>query len=144
MAATTGFVGFGSVFRRGDGASPEVFTTVGPCVSIKNFEHTLETVDATHLDSTSKHEEVLPTIYRTGTLSVTLHYDPANAAQANLRTDFLAATLRNFKIVFSNTAASEFLFSGYITKIALGDTTVDGVQTVDVEIKLSGTVTFTV
>lgn len=144
MAATTGFTGHGTVFKRGDGATPEVFSNVGPCVSIKQSDHTLETVDATHLDSTDRHEEVLPTIFRSGPIALSLHWDPTVTAQASLRTDFLARTLRNFKIVFPNAAASEFAFSGYITKFALGETTVDGVQVLDVEIKPTGAFTLTV
>lgn len=144
MAATTGFVGFGSVLKIGDGGGTEAFNSLGNIISITPHESTLGTVDATHMESLNYHEEVLPTIFRTSPVQVQVQWDPTNTYQAQALTDHQARTLRNFKIVFSNAATSEFAISGYIVKWAVGEATAEGIVPLSLEIKPTGKPTFTV
>lgn len=66
MAATVGTSGFGTLLKVGDGASPtEAFTAIAEVKSISGPSMSMETIDATHMESPSGYREILPS-FRNG------------------------------------------------------------------------------
>lgn len=125
MSATQGSSGFGTLLKRGDGATSEVFTTVAEVKSISGPSLSMETIDATHMESPSGFREWLPSFKDGGEVTFDLNFLPAVAAQTGLTTDFKNRTKRNWKIVWPNTGATKWSFAGYITgftpSAAVGD-----------------------
>ena len=71
-----GLDAFGTLFQRGDGGSPEVFTTVAHVTDISAPELSRETHDVTAHDSTDKWREFTGGLKDGGEVSLELNYDP--------------------------------------------------------------------
>lgn len=140
MAATVGSSGFGTLLKRGSGATVETFTTVAEVKTISGPSLSMETIDATHMESPSGYREWLPSFKDGGEVTFDLNFLPATAAQTGITTDFAARTKRNWKIVWPNTAGTTWSFSGYITgftpSAAVGD-----ILAASATIKVTGAVT---
>jgi hypothetical protein len=136
MAATQGKGGFGTLLQVGDGGGPETFSTVAEIVDVVPGDVSLETADATHMESPSGFRERVATLLDSGPVTARLNWIGGDSTQAGLRTDQTAKTLRNFKIVAPG-AAYEWTFSAFVTRI--GDATPMGdVIRIDVELTPSG------
>jgi hypothetical protein len=130
MGVSEGFVGFGSLFKIGDGASPETFTTVAEVKSIKPGKMTAGTADVTHMESPNEHREKIPTgLKDTSPFVISGNYLPKNATQGmtgrGLAKLFQDQTVFNFKIVLSDSVSSEWTNSGFITGLEIGDLVLD-------------------
>lgn len=118
MAATQATTGFGTLFQVGDGGGPEAFTTLAEVRSIDGPDMSLEFVDATHMESPSNFREIIPTFLDAGEVSVDVNFLPNHATQdgaTGVLADWLARTLRNFKIVWPDAGNPEWDFAGYVT-----------------------------
>lgn len=140
MAATVGSSGFGTLLKRGDGATVESFATVAEVKSISGPSLSMETIDATHMESPSGFREWLPSFKDGGEVTFDLNFLPATAAQTGLTTDFRNRTKRNWKIFWPNTGTTKWSFSGYVTgftpSAAVGD-----ILAASATIKVTGDVT---
>lgn len=108
--------GFGALLKRGDGGSPEVFTTLAEVVNIGSVETRLSTVDATHMESADAHMEKIPTLLETGEVSLELNYLPGDTTQNNIRNDCLNRTLRNFQITIPG-STKIVSFAAFVTQV---------------------------
>lgn len=140
MAATVGSSGFGTLLKRGNGATTETFTTVAEVKSISGPSLSMETIDATHMESPNNYREWLPSFLDGGEVSFDLNFLPATAAQTGLTTDFAARTKRNWKIYWPNSGATKWSFSGYITGFTPSAATGD-ILAASCTIKVTGGVT---
>jgi hypothetical protein len=145
MTASTGFVGRGTVLKIGDGASPEVFSTVVNVSNINITGRTANEVDFTHLASSSGYAEFRQGTKDPGEISMTVHFDPAAATHGSSGVGILAlfnaGTLFNFKIDFAG-AGKSYMFTG--TGYYSGDDITIGPDdpvTRDVTIRVSGPLT---
>lgn len=139
MSATVGTSGYGTLLKKGDGATAEVFTTVAEVKSISGPNLSMDTIDATHMESPNAFREFIPSLKSAGDVTLEMNYLPANANQAGFITDFQNRTLRNWKIVFPDAATTTWAFSGYITAFA-PSAAVDGMLTASATITVSGDV----
>jgi predicted secreted protein len=73
-----GIAGLGAELLLGDGASSPNFNLVANVTSIGGPALALDTEDVTAHDSTGGWEEVVPTILRTGEVTLDINYDPAS------------------------------------------------------------------
>lgn len=73
----SGLDGFGTLLKRGDGADPEVFTTIAGLSSITGPGLERETLDVTAHDSPDAYREFLGGIKDPGEVSVEVNYDPS-------------------------------------------------------------------
>lgn len=125
MSATAGTSGFGTLLKRGSGATVETFTTVAEVKNISGPALSMETIDATHMESPSGYREWLPSFKDGGEVTFDLNFLPATAAQTGLTTDFAARTKRNWQVVWPDTATTTWSFSGFVTgftpSAAVGD-----------------------
>jgi len=104
----------GTKLQRGDGASPEVFTTIPEIRDITFPPLTTDFVDVTNHDSVGDFEEVIPTIRRSGELVAEMNYLPQSATQNVMLTDQAAKVKRNFKMIMIDPANTEWAFTAYV------------------------------
>lgn len=93
----------------------EVFTTVAEVINISGPGLSLETTDVTNMTSTGAWREHIATLKDTGEVTIDLNWAPEDTGHVNLIADLNNRTLRNFKIVWPNVAATTWTFSGYVT-----------------------------
>lgn len=134
---------FGTLLKRGDGGAPETFTTVAEVQSLNGPEVTADTKDVTTHSSgaATPWEEVLPTLLRSGEVSMTLGFLPGTAGHKALLTDITGRVKRNWQMIFPDAGSTTWPFSAYVTKVG-PQAEVDGVLQADVTIKLTGAITF--
>ena len=128
----------GMVLQVGNAASPEVFTTIPELTNIAGPGGTAAVIDVTDLSSTAKEKRMGLT--DEGQVTATMNYIPANTVHAGLRTDRINRTLRTFRIVFTDSPATIWTFTGYVLGLPI-DNAVDGVTTANLTIEVSGSVT---
>ena len=64
----------GIALKKGDAASPEVFTTIAEVRTIKWDNYKLDTVEVTNMDSPDFYKEYIPTLLDAGELSADVNY----------------------------------------------------------------------
>lgn len=137
-------LGFGLQLKRGDGASPEVFTAIAEVFAANLPSLSRAALDATSHDSADAFREFVGGLAEGGEISVEAHYLPANATHGfstGLGSDFNDKTVRNFKMVLPNSLGT-WAFSALVTKYN-PTSPVDGKMTLSVTLKISGKPTFT-
>ena len=117
-------------------------TAIANIKSIKGPGIKVDVADVTTHDSTSAWEEAVATIIRTGEVTVSIVYDPANATVKNAAAGFLAILAARAAVTWDITmpGAAVISFSG----IAVGfepDLPHDGAATAELKIKPTGAVT---
>src|SRR5512146_1632725 len=95
--ATQAVLGAGTLFKIGNGASPEVFTTVGEGRNIGAFGQQNDLIEVTHFQSTARE-------YNYGLadgmeFTITMNYLPSDAAQVAALAAQAARTTKNFQYV---------------------------------------------
>lgn len=106
---------FADAALSGGTAGVEEFTTIAEVTNISGPGRSLETIDATHMESTDAYREYLPSLKDGGELNFDLNYLPADANQLGLSEDMENRIRRNFRIVWTDVANSTDQFSGYVT-----------------------------
>lgn len=104
----------GTLLKVGDGGGTEVFTTLAEVTDISGPGLSGGIVEISHMESTYK--EYDNTYPDGGEVSVSGNFLPAGATHQALLDDYVAGTLRNFKIVWSDGSSTEWAFSAYVTK----------------------------
>lgn len=129
----------GVVISVADGASPLVYSAIGEIVSFTGPGGSANVIDVSALDSSAR--EKLVGLADNGQLTLEVNYDPANeATHSSLRVDRDAATLRDFRIVFTDTGAEQWDFQGYILGFSVGGS-VDEKVNATYTIEITGTIT---
>ena len=103
----------GVLLQRSAGGSPDVFSTVGEVLSFDGPSRSLPTEDVTSFDSTW--QEQIAGIPDGGQVTFGMNYIPGNGQQIGLQEDLENGTLRAFRLVMTDSAASRFEFSGFVT-----------------------------
>ena len=138
---TQGKAALGTLIKSGNGASPEVFTTIAEVNNIDGPEELLEFVEATHHQST--YREFIPTLPGVSDLPLTLNFLGDETTQgfttAGLRKDLRDKALRHFEIVFTNGDTASF--SAYVMRFKSG-APVNGLLTANATLKVSGLLTW--
>jgi len=126
--------GVGTVFKRNAVALAEVNSISGP-------NRTRDTIDVTTLDSTGGYREFIGGFRDGGEVVLDMNYTRAGFDALN--TDFENnTTAQTYVIVMSDTGATEFSFSGWVT--ALGKSIpLDDKVTMSCTIKIDGQITET-
>jgi hypothetical protein len=128
----------GTLIQKGDGATPEVFATIGDIGDISGPGFTRELHDASV--QTSDWAVVIPGMKRGQEITFTVNFDPAGSTHdhsTGILADFLNGTKRNWRIVFPDTASTKWEFAGYVVGFP-PTSPVDGVLTADITIGITG------
>jgi predicted secreted protein len=140
--ATAAISGYGTLLKRGDGGSPETFSTVGEVRSISG--PSMETDEAevtTHSSAASgAYKEFILTLIDAGSVEFETNYVPSDTTHIGLRTDFINRTKRNWQIVLPG-AIQTISFSGYVKSMPFGFP-VDDAITQKISIRCTGAPTF--
>jgi hypothetical protein len=129
----------GVLFQRGNGATPEVFTTIGEVVSFNGPDGSASEIDVTSLTSSAK--EFRLGLYDEGQISFECNLLPVDTAQIGLRADRAAGTQRNFQIVLTDTGTTTLSFAAFVKQFAISGG-VDAVMKASVTLRVTGTVTW--
>lgn len=108
-----GIDGRGTALQRGDGATPEVFTTIANVTSINPPSMERETIDVTAHDSVDGWMEFVGGLKDGGEVSADINYDPSE--HDILAADFDDEEPRNYRIVFPDPDATTWSFSAILT-----------------------------
>lgn len=141
--ATQALSAYGTLLKRGDGGSPETFTTVPEVRSISGPSMETDESDVTTHSSAAQgaFRQFILTLIDAGTIEAEMNYVYSDPVHLAIRNDFLARTTRNWQLVLPG-AVQTISFTGYVKSLPL-DFPVDDAITVKLTIRLSGAVTFT-
>lgn len=128
----------GMTIKRGDGASPEVFTIIPEVRSITGPDGSATEIDVTDLSSSAK--EFRMGLQDNGSITLDMMYIPANTVHAGLRTDRQNRTLRNFQLLFTDSPATTWSFSAYVQGFSVTNE-VDSTTNASITLRISGTIT---
>lgn len=133
---TVAGIGYGTLFKIRTSTGPDVYTTIGEQVNVTPFGISVDSVDATHEESTGAWREFIPGLKDGGEVSVEIHYVPGGTAEATL-----LASLRTTKVcrvVFPSGATADF--SAFVTEMS-AETPLDDKMVMSVTLKVSGAIT---
>lgn len=130
----------GIALKRGDAASPEVFTIIGQITGIRDAGKSRALIDITNLDSTSREWKLA--IKDGKEINFTAQYDPADAPQTGLSTDLDNGTIRNFSLTLTDSPATVWTFAALVIEWAT-NYEIDNVGELNVTIKPTGDITIT-
>lgn len=125
--------GIGTQFQRQDESN---WVEIGEITNISPPESTMDTADATTLDSPDGREEILPTLLRNGEATLTVNFDPSDIDQKSFFDDLKSRQKRNYRIVF--TTGDYYQFSAYVTGFQIGDIAPDGLLTATITLRATG------
>lgn len=132
----------GTLQKLGNGASPEVFATIGQVRSISGPTTTATVQDVTTHSTSGNWMEKLATLIDPGSLSFPINYDSADATHqfaTGMWADMIALTVRNFKTVFPASMGT-LAYAAYITGHSF-DCPVDNVLAANIELTVYGAIT---
>ena len=128
----------GTLLKVGDGADPEVFTTITERVSISGPGGSTPVIDCSDLDSDGK--EKRPGLQDEGQLNLKLYFKPGDTQHAQLRNDKVNGVTRNYQLVFTDAGPTVWQFAAFPTSVKL-DFQKDGVVMGDVTLEITGSIT---
>jgi hypothetical protein len=129
----------GMLIKIGNGASPEVFSTISEIKTFSGPTGSAAVIDVTDLSSTAKEKRM--GLADEGQLSFTINYIPDNTQHALLRTQRASREETNFKMVFTDDSPSTtWSFSAFVTGFAVSGA-VDNVVEATVTLEITGSIT---
>lgn len=133
----------GIKLQRGDGGGSEVFTTIAEITNVKGPSQKAGTLDATSFDSTSM--EFIAALSDGGEVTFDMNFIGSDAQQQGLRTDHVAGTVRNFKLIYPDhaTTPTTVSFAALVTAPPEPSGGVNQVIKGSASLKVSGAPTWT-
>src|SRR5437660_1066362 len=138
-----GVPALGVLLKRGNGASPEVFTAIAEVYDITGPAVKLDTVDSTHLADQWKGFK--PTLAEGGEIKFVVNMIPTDATQSvaqGLMADIIGKQLRNFQLVWPDASSTTWPFAAWVTGFA-PKAPLTGMLRADITLKLDGAPAFT-
>ncbi|MCS6289430.1 MAG: hypothetical protein H8K10_10680 [Nitrospira sp.] len=139
---TQAISGYGTLLKRGDGGSPETFTTVGEVRSISGPSMETDEADVTTHSSAASgaFKEFIMTLIDAGSIEFETNYVPSDPTHVGIRQDFLARTKRNWQIVLPG-AIQTISFSAYVKSMPYEFSTDDAI-TQKISLRITGAPTW--
>ena len=136
--SSSALVSQGMTIGIGDGASPEVYTSITEVNSISGPGGSAQVIDVTDLNSTAKEKRMgLPD---EGQVTLEMNYIPADVQHALLRAKRASQAVVNFRITFTDSPQTLWTFAANVLGFSV-DNGVDGVTSASVTLEVSGAVT---
>lgn len=127
----------GTLFKRGDGASNETFATIAEVNSVGLPSQSRPMIDVSDLSSTAR--EFIPGLLDSGQISVNMNF--TRNTYIAMRTDLLSDSSVNYQIVLPDSTNTTIDFAGYVQDMGGDVPGPDERVTVDVTIKITGSIT---
>ncbi len=134
----------GTLQKLGNGASPEVYSTIGQVRSISGPTTKATVQDVTTHSTAGNWMEKLATLIEPGTLSFPINYDPADATHqfaTGLWNKLINLTVTAFETVFP-ASMGKLTYEAYLTSHAF-DCPVDNVLQANIELTIYGAISAT-
>lgn len=135
---TSARIGYGTLFKTGDGNSPEAFTTLAEVTGITPPAYSRDTVDVTHELSPSAWREFIAGLKDGGEVKLELNFVASGAASTALTAEFDLdgpQAVKNRQIVFQDGAT--WSFAAIVTGWE-ADAPIDDKMTASVTFKVTG------
>lgn len=129
------YAGLATVLKRGDGASPEVFTAIPQVTQLDGPKMDSNLIDATTLEDTF--EQFVQGVNKPGSVTFDLVWDPQNAQHKGLENDYVNKTRRNFTINWPDAGATLNTFTAFV-KMFSTKAAPKSVLSISVELQLTG------
>lgn len=133
----------GTLLKKGNAASPEVFTTVAEVLDIEGPALEREEYDTTNHGSTNW-EETLPGLKKGGEVTFEINYLPTNATHKNasggLLYDWAQGTSANWQLVVPSSPTATFAFAAWVKSFQPKEPVADKLSA-SVTLRLTGAVT---
>lgn len=138
--STSAIASQGMLLSVGDGASPEVYTSISDISDISGPDGSAGEIEVTDLSSTAK--EFKRGLTDNGSISTTMMFIPANTQHAQLRSDFNSSTevARSYRISFTDSPRTLWTFNAYVSTFSVTNS-LDGVTTSNVTLRVKGGIT---
>lgn len=127
----------GTTLRRGNGATPEIFQTVGEITKFDGPGGSATVIDVTTLQSSAKEKRM--GLADEGQFTFTMNLDPTDTQQNGLRADRAARTIRNFQLQLTDGALTTLTFAAFVLEFKITGG-VDQAVTASVTLEISGPV----
>ncbi len=138
---TSAVAGIGTTLQVGDGASPEVFTTIAEILTIGGPELSSEDIEVTNMDSAGGFKEFISGLADAGSVNFDLNWIKGTQ-QAQVRDDVGAGTARNYRITWSDSPATIANYNARVTAFSMNTDPNSQIQA-SCTLKISGQVTWT-
>lgn len=141
--ATAAKLGYGSLLKRGNGSSPQTFSTIAEVTGVSAFGVQRELVEVTNFDSPSSYREYIAGLKDGIQFTFDVNWIPTNATQSissGLQADVENGTLRDFKLQLTS-GFGTYNFSGIVLGWQFNDTPAAAI-TGTFTVKVSGTITW--
>lgn len=136
--ATNAFLTSGSYLQIGNGASPEVFSTISEVVSVGDFGLENPLINVTHLGSTA--QEYISGLPDGVSFDITVNYYPTDTSHVALMSAATNRTKPNFKFAISSSPIKTFSFAALVTAYKL-PAAVNAAFQMRFTMKISGSIT---
>lgn len=137
MAPPNARAAFATRLRKGDGAIPEVFTTIAEVRDIDGPAIRQLFEDVTSMDSPDGYAEHVPTTREAGDVTFQVSLLQDNATHLGLRADLNAGTLRNWQILLPPGYTKRIAFEAYVQEVGVA-APVKGVLMTPISLKING------
>lgn len=128
----------GMKLQRGTGSGPITYTDIPEIKSFSGPGGSASVRDVSDLNSTAKEKKM--GLADEGQLQITINYIPDNTVHAALRADRAARSKVPFKLVFTDTGATEWTFDAFVTGFSISGS-VDGDVEAQVTLEITGAIT---
>lgn len=112
--ATIAKLATGALLKVGDGASPEVFTTVPEVKRMRGPAVRFDLIDVSSHDTVGAFREYIPGFADGDAITGEGNWRPSNTVHKNIRIDAYAQTKRNFKLIFADISDNNVLCNTFI------------------------------
>lgn len=126
-----------TLLQRGNGGSPETFTTVANVSSINGFDMSVKSDDVTSHSSGVPWRQKIPTLIDPGKLTTDIFYIPSSAGHKQLVDDFANRRILDYKLVFPDAAGTTWQCQMFIQQFKVMSP-VDGVTKAQLVFELTG------
>ncbi len=138
MAATDTQIGYGTLLKKGNAASPEVFTALLEVKSINNFGFSLEQKEATHMESLSRYKEFVAGMKEGQVLTVTCNVVTGNYTIIKAWAD--AGLRSNWTLYIPTSTPITATFAATPDSFNLNTITPDNVMEITLGMKITGAI----
>ena len=128
----------GCVLQLADGASPLVYTSITGVSSFQGPSGSRQVIDATTLASTGKEKDVGIPDY--GQVTFEGKFTAGDAALVDTWDNFVAGTLHDWQLNFSDSPETQFNFQAYVMAFSYS-AGIDDIVRTSVTLEISGSVT---
>ena len=128
----------GMQLQIGDGATPEVFAKISEIKAFSGPGGSASVFDVSSLDSLSREKRM--GLADEGQLQFTINYVPTDAQHAALRAARASRKQTNFRLIFTDTGATQWDFAAFVTGFSVSGS-VDAAVEAQVTLEITGAIT---